>query len=93
MKEIKWYHYPEEIPEVEAAEVLVRAKSPAAQRIGYFTMMWFMSKSNPAWRYGFVYGGNPLEKMRHDEYYPFTEFEWCYLTEHDKENDKLISIF
>jgi len=92
-KEIKWYHYPEELPQCEAAEVLVRAKSRNALRIGYFTLMWFMSKTEPKFRYGFVYEGNPLEKMRHDDYFPFNEFEWCYLTEHDTENDRLISIF
>lgn len=92
IKEIKWYHYPEELPQCECAEVLVRAKSEEATRMGYFTMMWFMSK-NYAFRYGFVYEGEPLAKMRHDKYYPFNEFEWCYLTEEDVENDTLRSIF
>ena len=92
-KEIKWYHYPDEVPQCEAAEVLVRAKSRAALRIGYYTLMWYNSKSNSAFRYGFVYNGNPIAKMVRDEYYPFNEFEWCYLTEDDRENDRLISIF
>ena len=93
VKEIKWYHYPEELPQCEAAEVLVRAKSKAALRMGYFTLMWFMSETNPAFRMGFVYNGNPLGKLTHDEYFPFNEFEWCYLTEDNAEDNKLISIF
>lgn len=92
IKEIKWYHYPDEVPQCEAAEVLVKAQSPAAERMGYFTMMWFMSK-NHAFRFGFVYDGEPLAKMRRDEYYPFREFEWCYLAVDDKENDILKPIF
>ena len=93
-KEIKWYHYPDEVPQCEAAEVLVRAKSPAAIRMNYYTLMWFMSsKHGKLFKCGFIYKGNPIAKMRHDEYYPFNEFEWCYLTEDDRENDRLISIF
>ena len=89
-KKIKWYHYPEELPQVETAEVLVRAKSPEALRMGYFTLMWYMI---PICQFGFVYNGNPIGKMVHDKYFPFNEFEWCYLTEFDKENNRLISTF
>jgi len=92
-KEIKWYHYPEELPQCEAAEVLVRAKSRISLRMGYFILMWYMSETDPAFRYGFVYNGNPIGKMTHNEYFPFNEFEWCYLTGHDAENNKLTSIF
>ena len=55
--------------------------------------MWYMSETDPAFRYGFVYNGNPIGKMTHNEYFPFNEFEWCYLTGHDAENNKLTSIF
>ena len=93
-KEIKWYHYPEEVPQCEVAEVLVRAKSPAAIRMNYFTLMWFMiSKPGKLCKCRFVYQGNPIAELIQDEYYPFNEFEWCYLTEEDRENDRLISIF
>lgn len=97
-KEIKWYHYPEEVPQCECAEVLVRAKNKVATRMGYYLLMWFNSKDNPAFaNIGFVYEGEPIGRMRHltsnNEYYPFNEFEWCYLTEDDRENDRLISIF
>lgn len=89
-KEIKWYHYPEDLPQCGCAEVLARAKSEAATRIGYFTLMWF---NVPGANYGFVYDGNPIGRAVHDKYFPFNEFEWCYLTEEDVENDRLISIF
>lgn len=89
-KEIKWYHYPEELPQCGCAEVLARAKSEEATRMGYFTLMWF---NLPTCNYGFVYDGEPLRKATHDRYFPFNEFEWCYLTEEDAENDRLLSTF
>lgn len=90
IKEIKWYHYPEELPQCSCAEVLVKAKSEEATRMGYFTLMWFDA---PGFKYGFVYEGEPIRKAVHDKYFPFNEFEWCYLTEDDVENNRLISIF